>query len=127
MNPKESIQITNKEWYVMKALWEKEPQSLMDLVGELKESIGWSKSTCATMVRRMTEKELISYKLQGKTKLFYTLIKKEEVIVPETKNFLKRIFDGSVGMMMSTLMEQGSLSDNDIEELEKILYQAKKK
>lgn len=127
MESKESVQITNKEWYVMKALWEKEPQSLMDLVSELKVTVGWSKSTCATMVRRMTEKELISYELQGKTKLFYTLIKKEEVIVSETNNFLKRIFDGSVGMMMSTLMEQGGLSDDDIEELEIILHQAKKK
>lgn len=127
MKSEENTQITNKEWYVMKVLWEKEPQSLMDLVSELKETIGWSKSTCATMVRRMTEKEVIGYKMQGKTKLFYTLVKKEEVIVPETRNFLKRIFDGSVGMMMSTLMEQGSLSEDDIQELEGILHQAKKK
>ena len=53
---KEEVKVTNSEWYVMNCLWEKRPLSLMQLVPLLKESAGWSKSTSATMVRRMTEK-----------------------------------------------------------------------
>ena len=52
---KEEIKVTNSEWYVMNCLWEKSHLSLMQLVPLLKESAGWSKSTSATMVRRMTE------------------------------------------------------------------------
>jgi BlaI family penicillinase repressor len=123
----EEIHVTTKEWYVMKCLWERSPKTLMELVAELSEEIGWSKSTCATMVRRMTEKGLIRYKEEGKTKQFYPCVEKDEVTRQETRDFLSRIYDGSIGMMMSALVEQDGLSSNDIKELEKILKQAGQK
>ncbi len=103
---KEEVKVTNSEWYVMNCLWEKRPLSLMQLVPLLKESAGWSKSTSATMVRRMTEKELIGYEENGKTKYFFPKVDKQDVVVQETRDFLQRIYDGSVGMMMSALVRQ---------------------
>lgn len=126
MEKKNSKQLTNKEWYIMKVLWGKSPKTLMELVEELGETMNWSKSTCATMIRRMTEKEIVGYRMDGKTKQFYPLVKKEDVIMPETNNFLQRIYDGSVRMFMNTLISQGELSDSDIDELEEMLRQAKK-
>ena len=67
MNDK--IKVTNSEWYVMNCLWTAEQSlPLMQIVPLLKQSNGWSKSTSATMVRRMSEKGLIGYNEQGKTK-----------------------------------------------------------
>lgn len=125
MNSK--VKVTNSEWYVMNCLWTESPLPLMQLVPLLKESVGWSKSTSATMVRRMTEKKLIGYQEQGKTKYFYPKVKKEDVVVQETRDFLQRIYDGSVGMMMSALVHQNDLSLDDIHELQKILRDAESK
>ena len=124
---KQEIRVTNSEWYVMECLWEEEPRTLMQIVPLLKERVGWSKSTCATMVRRMAEKGLIGYRENGKTKYFFPNIKKEDVVVQETKDFLQRIYDGSVGMMMSTLVRQKGLSKEDIQELQEILKAAENK
>lgn len=124
---KKEIRVTNSEWYVMDCLWETSPRSLMQLVPLLNEKVGWSKSTCATMVRRMAEKDLIGYDEQGKTKFFYPKVNKEDVVVQETRDFLKRIYDGSIGMMMSALVNQNDLSKEDIEELREILEAAEKK
>ena len=124
---KEEVKVTNSEWYVMNCLWEKRPLSLMQLVPLLKESAGWSKSTSATMVRRMTEKELIGYEENGKTKYFFPKVDKQDVVVQETRDFLQRIYDGSVGMMMSALVRQDDLSSEDIQELQEILKAAEKK
>lgn len=124
---KEEIKVTNSEWYVMNCLWEKSHLSLMQLVPLLKESAGWSKSTSATMVRRMTEKDLIGYEENGKTKYFFPKVKKEDVVVQETRDFLQRIYDGSVGMMMSALVRQNDLSQEDILELQEILKAAQTK
>lgn len=124
---KQEIRVTNSEWYVMNCLWEESPRSLMQLVHLLGEQIGWSKSTCATMVRRMTEKGLIGYQERGKTKFFFPKVKKEAVIVQETRDFLQRIYDGSVGMMMSALVKQNDLSKEDIRELQEILKAAENK
>lgn len=124
---KEEIKVTNSEWYVMNCLWEKSHLSLVQLVPLLKESAGWSKSTSATMVRRMTEKDLIGYEENGKTKYFFPKVKKQDVVVQETRDFLQRIYDGSVGMMMSALVRQNDLSQEDILELQEILKAAQTK
>ena len=124
---KEEVRVTNKEWYVMNCLWEESPRTLMQLVPLLAESVGWSKSTCATMVRRMTEKNLIGYEENGKTKYFFPKVKKEDVVVQETRDFLQRIYDGSIGMMMSALVDHNDLSKKDIQELQEILKEAEDK
>ncbi len=121
---KQEIRVTNSEWYLMNCLWQESPRSLMQLVPILKEQMGWSKSTCATMVRRMTEKNLIGYEERGKAKYFFPKVKKEDVVVQETRDFLQRIYDGSIGMMMSALVRQNDLSKDDIHELQEILKSA---
>lgn len=124
---KQEIRVTNSEWYVMNCLWEEHPRTLMQLVPLLDERVGWSKSTSATMVRRMSEKGLIGYEENGKTKYFFPKVKKEDVVVQETRDFLQRIYDGSIGMMMSALVRQNDLSREDIKELQEILREAEKK
>ena len=121
---KKEIRVTNSEWYVMDCLWEESPRTLMQIVPLLKEKIGWSKSASATMVRRMAEKDLIGYEERGKTKYFYPKVDKEDVVVQETRDFLQRIYDGSIGMMMSALVKQNDLSREDIHELQEILRMA---
>ncbi len=121
----QEVTVTSREWYLMDCLWASSPKTLMQLVAELKMRIGWSKSTCATMVRRMTEKGLIAYKEEGKTKFFYPLLEKEKVAKKETRAFIQRIYDGSIGMMMSALAEDG-LSRQDIQELKKLIEQYEK-
>lgn len=124
---KQEVRVTNSEWYVMNCLWEEYPRSLMQLVPLLSERVGWSKSTTATMVRRMSEKGLIGYREKGKTKFFFPKVKKEDVVVQETRDFLQRIYDGSIGMMMSALVRQNDLSKEDIKELQEILKAAESK
>ena len=124
---KQEIRVTNSEWNLINCLWEESPKTLMQLVPILKERVGWSKSTCATMVRRMSEKGVIGYEEKDKTKYFYPRVEKEDVVVQETRDFLKKIYDGSVGMMMSALVRQNDLSKEDIKELQAILKEAETK
>lgn len=120
------MKVTASEWYVLECLWEKEPQTLMNIFTHLNETQGWAKSTCATMLKRMEEKNLIHYEEEGRTKYFYTDAKRDEVAQKETRSFLNRIYNGSVSMMMSALVARNELSDKDISELEQILGKLKR-
>lgn len=117
------MKVTSSEWYVLECLWREEPKTLMQLAAELKEEQGWAKSTCATMLKRMEEKKLISHEEKGRTKYFYAQVSRDEIAGRETREFLNRIYHGSVGLMMSALVEKGELSREEIRELEKILEQ----
>lgn len=57
--------------YIMEKLWEKSPMTTIQLYHELKDELGWSKSTVFTLLSRMTEKGIIYYKEDGKAKQYY--------------------------------------------------------
>ena len=120
---RQSATVSNGEWIIMELLWVK-PYTLMDLVTELHASVGWSKSTVATMIRRMTEKGIVSYTAEGRTKSFIPTISREEVSVRETKSLLQRAYHGSLGLLVSTMVKQNDLTAEDLEALHRVLEEA---
>lgn len=119
--------LTQTEWAVLDCLWENAPQTLMQLVGKLKESMGWAKSTTTTMVHRMEEKGLIVSEQSGKAKEFYPNVDQKEATARETRSFLDRVYKGSVGLMMSAMAEKQELSQDEIAQLYTILKEAEGK
>ena len=118
-----AISITPNEWHIMELLWQS-PLTLMELVRQLGQTEGWAKSTVATMVRRMEGKGLVSYKENGRTKTFCAAVEKEEVIATETNSLLHRAYDGSIGLLVSTMAKRNDLTRADIDELYAILQKA---
>ena len=115
--------LSPSEWRVMECLWTG-PKTLMELVRLLKDSAGWAKSTVTTMVRRLEEKGLVGYETSGRTKVFRAVLAREDAAAAETDSLLERAFHGSVGLLVSSLMERSSLSRADIDELYAILDKA---
>ncbi|MBD5133673.1 MAG: BlaI/MecI/CopY family transcriptional regulator [Clostridiales bacterium] len=115
--------LSPSEWRVMECLWVG-PKTLMELVRALKDSAGWAKSTVTTMVRRMEEKGLITYEVSGRAKVFRAVLAREDAAAVETDSLLERAFHGSVGLLVSSLVDRSSLSRADIDELYAILDKA---
>ena len=115
--------LTPGEWRVMECLWTG-PKTLMELVRTLKDSAGWAKSTVTTMVRRMEEKGLIDHEQSGRAKVFRAALAREDAAAAETDSLLERAYHGSVGLMVSALVERNDLSKSDIDDLYAILRQA---
>ena len=122
MDEKRGI-LSPSEWRVMECLWAG-PKTLMELVRTLKDSAGWAKSTVTTMVRRMEEKGLVGYEEAGRAKVFRALLAREDAAAAEADSRLERALHGSVGLLVSSLVERSSLSPSDIDELYNILERA---
>lgn len=120
----ETYTVTPSEWALLEILWRDGPQTLTELVPKLAESAGWSKSTTATMLRRMSEKGILGYEVQGRGKLFFPNIQREEVVARERDSLLRRAYNGSIGMLVSAMAENNRLTKQDIAELYAILKDA---
>ena len=114
------VNLSAGEWRVMEELW-RNPATLMELVRALGESAGWAKSTVSTMVRRMEAKGLIRAEQEGKAKVFFPQVAREEAATAETESLLTRVYHGSVGLMVSTLLQNRQISPAELEELQAIL------
>ena len=116
--------LTNTEWAVLECLWEQSPLTLMQLVNQLKNTMGWAKSTTTTMVKRMEQKNLLKSVPNGRGKDFYPNVDRDEAVTSQTRSFLNRVYQGSVGLMMSAMAEKQELSREEIDELYAILKEA---
>ena len=117
----ENINLTNSEWYVLDCLWERSPMTVMELAAALKERTGWAKSTTITTLRRMEEKGLVRCEQAGRSKAYTPAVEREQAAIAETHSFLDRVYQGSVGLMMSAMARRQELSADEVAELRSIL------
>lgn len=118
--------LSNSEWKIMNLLWENSSMSISELVLAVKDDTDWTKGTICKMLKRMQEKGAVDCCEQGKYKKYFPVIDKEDAAVSETKSFLSKIYGGSIGLMISSMVEQNALSKQDIAELYAILKEAEK-
>ena len=119
------ITLSAGEWQIMEALWEQSPRTVMELVHALAPETGWSKSTIVTMVGRLEAKGAIAWTSGGKARLYIPAVSREQAALRETESLLRRVYRGSVGMMVSTLADGRGLSQSDIDQLSAILERAR--
>ena len=119
----QDVKLTASEWSVLTCLWEDSPRTVMQLVAALGERVGWAKSTTITTLRRMEEKELVRVEHAGKGKLYAPAVEREQAVIAETRSFLDRVYQGSVGLMMSAMAQRRELSAGEVAELRAILDQ----
>lgn len=121
-----SVALSAGEWRIMERLWKKSPQTLTELVRELGPETGWSKSTIVTMVSRLEAKGAVTYSEGGRARQYAPAVPREQTALEETESLLRRIYRGSVGMMVNTLADGRGLTDEDIEELSAVLEKARR-
>lgn len=119
----DGVKLTASEWNVLSCLWESSPRTVMQLVADLGDRVGWAKSTTITTLRRMEEKELVRVEHAGKGKLYAPAVEREQAVIAETRSFLDRVYQGSVGLMMSAMAQRRELSAGEVAELRAILDQ----
>ena len=117
--------LTPAEWHVMEHLWQHDFCTAREAVEYLQSKVGWSRSTTLTLLSRMTEKGQIQCHADGAVRTYSPLIAREEAVLDQTRSFLDRVYQGSLSLMVSAFAQKQPLSDQEIEELQAILDQAK--
>ena len=119
----DELKLSASEWNVLNCLWADSPRTVMQLVAELERSVGWAKSTTITTLRRMEEKGLVRAEQSGRGKSYTPAVEREQAATAETRSFLDRVYQGSVGLMMSAMAKRQELSAVEVAELRAILDQ----
>ena len=119
----DELKLSASEWNVLNCLWADSPRTVMQLVAELERSVGRAKSTTITTLRRMEEKGLVRAEQSGRGKSYTPAVERERAVTAETRSFLDRVYQGSVGLMMSAMAKRQELSAGEVAQLRAILDQ----
>ena len=120
-------ELSNGEWALMKVLWEASPRTITQLVAALRDSTGWDKHTIIPTLSRLEAKGAVTYRHNGRAKEYYPLLRQSDASRAETKRFLEKVYNGSLGVMVHAMVDSHALSQEDIQELSAILEKAKER
>ena len=120
-------QISEAEFEVMKIVWKHAPISTTEITDKLLQTTSWSPKTIQTLIKRLVTKGALTYEKQSRVFVYTPVVKESEYIGQESNSFLKRYYDGDITAMLSAYIENGRLSETDIDTLRSLLSKRSKK
>jgi BlaI family penicillinase repressor len=118
---KKTPRITESEWIVMKIIWEHGSRSTNQIIEDLKEDSEWKPSTIKTLLNRLVVKGALRYEKDGRFFVYFPLVSSEDCRRAESSSFIKRMYDGSLKMLVSSFLDQEGMDAEDIAELKAML------
>ena len=118
------ISLSNGEWKLMSCLWERYPRTITELVEALRDETGWNKHTVIPMLTRLETKGAVHFIPGARAKQYYPSVPRGDAVIAETRSFLSKVYSGSVGLMLSAMIDQEALSKEELDELYAILSKA---
>lgn len=115
-------QISEAELEVMKILWKLESATSAEIIQSLENDSNWKPKTIQTLITRLVSKEALQVdKSNKKAYIYYPNISEEEYKNYANDSFLKKLYNGSINLMLSSFIKDKKLSKDDINELKKLL------
>ncbi|WBX76250.1 BlaI/MecI/CopY family transcriptional regulator [Tenacibaculum ovolyticum] len=120
------MQLTKSEEQVMQLLWKLEKAFMKDLLAEFPEPKP-ATTTVATLLKRMNGKGFIDYKLFGKSREYFPIVKKSDYFSKHVNGLIKNFFNDSASQFASFFTKETNLSTKELESLKEIIENQIKK
>jgi predicted transcriptional regulator len=98
-------------------MWDNEPISSGELVKLCETELTWKKSTTYTMLRRLIDRGIF----QNTEGMVSSLISRQEFSALQSEKFVEEAFGGSLPQFLAAFTLRKKLSDNEINELQKLI------
>jgi len=125
MRPK-SPTYTESELQFMKVLWEKgeaTPDEIIEALADAGRDLTYG--TVRNLLVLMIEKGYVARRKQGKVYLYRAVVGREEARKTMLLDMLSRVFDGSESSMVATLLSAGTVSEDKLDEIHRLLDEKK--
>ena len=116
------MQLSKTEEQVMQYLWKRNTAFMKDLLEDFPEPKP-ATTTVATLLKRMNDKGFIDYKLYGKSREYFPLVKKTDYFSKHVNGLIKNFFNDSAPQFASFFTSETNLSKQELEELRAIIDQ----
>jgi BlaI family penicillinase repressor len=114
--------ISDTEWEIMRAVWERQPVTASEIVAELQaRDASWHPVTAKTLINRLVKKGALNYDHFGRAYVYRAKVSEKECIAAASRSFLNRVFDGSLATMVAYLHDGRQLNNKQIRELKEVL------
>jgi predicted transcriptional regulator len=120
---------SDAEMTVLAALLERREATAADLHNQFSERRGWAHSTVVTFLRRLEAKGLVTHtRPRGQRAFLYRPTAKARSTRHRViRDVLDRVFGGNPLPLVSSLLEEGNLNQEQLEELQRMIERQRRK
>ena len=111
------MKLTEAEWQIMNALWEKWPATARQVADRLGDDVNWAYTTIKTMLTRLADKKAVKEAKKGNVAIYETILTRAGAQRNALKSLVNQAFDGAFGPLMHFLLENQKLSSKQRQEL----------
>ena len=115
----EPIKLFDSELRLMEMVWELAPVSAKKLSVHALNRIGWNKNTTYTILKKLVDKKAVIREEPGF--LCTPAVLREQVQEMETDTLIRKLFQGSRKAFLSTFLQEGKLTDEEVAMLRGII------
>ena len=118
--------LSKAEEKIMKIIWKQNGAFMKDILEALPEPKP-AKTTVSTLLKRMTEKEMITYETIGNSRKYAPTIAKKNYFAKRFNEFKNTFFNDSSTQFASFFTKDTDLSISDLEAIQKLIGEEIKK
>jgi len=122
-----ATQLGRVQLLIMQVLWENGRTTAREITDSINEIEPIAHSTVQTLLRGLEEKEAVSHDSEGRTFVFFPLVKEAEFKQSATSDLVQRVFRGKAASLVSHLLKNEKVSAKEIDEIRKLIDQQSKK
>ncbi len=116
------MKLSKSEEQLMEYVWNLEKAFLKDLIDAFPDPKPVN-TTVATLLKRMTDKGFVGYKVYGNSREYHPLVKKADYFSKHVNGMIKTNFNDSVMQFASFFTKATNLTTAELKELRKIIDQ----
>lgn len=117
---RKTMQLSKTEEQLMQYIWKRKKAFLKELLQDFPEPKP-ATTTVATLLKRITDKGFIQYNLFGKSREYFPIIKKTDYFSNHVNGLIKNFFNDSASQFASFFTQETNLSQQELEDLKKII------
>ena len=114
------MHLTNAEEQIIKLLWKLDKAFIRDIISEFPEPKP-AQTTVITLLKRMIDKNFVSYKQYGNSREYYPLIKKTDYFSEHFNGLIKDFFNNSTAQFASFFANETDMNKEELEELRNLV------
>jgi BlaI family penicillinase repressor len=115
------------EWEVMKTLWDHGPLDARGAFAALPTGRDWAYQTVKTLLSRLVAKGAVEFDQVGNSYLYRAAVPREEMTREEVRSVFDRVVGAAVSPVLAHFIDEASLSDEEIRQLQQVLDEKRKK
>ncbi len=114
------IRLGRLELQIMNVVWDRGKATVHDVKNALSRRKP-AYSTILTMMRKLEAKGYLEHDVDGRTYVYRPSISQQAVRQGVLGDLVERLFDGSTSLLLTSLVEQNRISENELREIRKLI------